>query len=65
MIMSELYQKSLNKLELDAVLELLAAQAVSDAAKVACRAIPPETEADEVRRLLGQTSAACKLISLK
>lgn len=63
--MSELYQKSLNKLELDAVLELLAAQAVSDAAKVACRAIPPETEADEVRRLLGQTSAACKLISLK
>ena len=63
--MSELYQKSLNKLELDAVLELLAAQAVSDAAKVACRAIRPETEADEVRRLLGQTSAACKLISLK
>ena len=31
--MSELYEKSLAKLELDGVLELLAIQAVSDAAK--------------------------------
>ena len=63
--MSELYEKSLHKLELDAVLELLAGQAVSDAAKEACRAIRPETDADEVRRLQEQTTAACRLISLK
>ncbi len=63
--MSQLYEKSLQKLELDAILELLAAQAVSDAAKEACRAVRPETDADEVRRLLEQTSAACHLISLK
>ena len=63
--MSELYLKSLNKLELNAVLELLASQAVSEAAKDACRALRPETDVDEVRRLQEQTSAACRLISLK
>ena len=49
--MSELYEKSLAKLELDGVLELLAIQAVSDAAKEVCRNLKPETDADEVRRL--------------
>ena len=63
--MSELYEKSLAKLELDGVLELLAIQAVSDAAKEVCRNLKPETDADEVRRLQEQTTAACKLISLK
>ena len=63
--MSELYEKSLSKLELDGVLDLLAAQAVSDAAKEACRNLKPETDAEEVRRLQEQTTAACKLISLK
>ena len=63
--MSELYEKSLRKLELDAVLGLLADQAVSDAAKDACRAIRPETDAEEVRRLQEQTSAACSLINQK
>ena len=63
--MSELYEKSLVKLELDGVLELLAAQAVSDAAKEVCRNLKPETDVDEVRRLQEQTTAACKLISVK
>ena len=63
--MSELYEKSLAKLELDGVLELLAIQAVSDAAKEVCRNLKPEIDADEVRRLQEQTTAACKLISLK
>lgn len=63
--MSKLYTKSLSKLELPAVLELLAAQAVSDAAKEVCRQLIPETDLDEVNRLQEQTSAACKLISLK
>lgn len=63
--MSELYEKSLVKLELNGVLDLLAAQAVSDAAKEVCRNLKPETDVDEVRRLQEQTTAACKLISLK
>ena len=63
--MSELYEKSLVKLELDGVLDLLAARAVSDAAKEVCRNLKPETDAEEVRRLQEQTTAACKLISLK
>lgn len=63
--MSGLYEKSLNKLELDAVLELLAGEAVSGAAKDACRAIKPESDIDEARRLLEQTTAACRLISMK
>lgn len=63
--MNGLYEKSLNKLELDAVLELLAGEAVSGAAKEACLALKPESDVDEVRRLLEQTTAACRLISLK
>ena len=63
--MNQMYEKSLHKLELDAVLELLAGQAVSDAAKELCRNLRPEQDVDEVRRLQEQTTAACKLISLK
>ena len=63
--MSGLYEKSLNKLELNAVLELLAGEAVSSAAKDACRSIRPESDVDEARRLMEQTSAACHLISVK
>ena len=63
--MSELYEKSLHKLELDAVLELLASQAVSDAGKDTCRGLRPETDLHEIRYLQEQTSAACHLISLK
>ena len=63
--MDELFEKSLKKLELDKVLELLAEQAACPAAKERCRQTVPLTDADEIRTLQEQTSAACKLISLK
>ena len=63
--MEELYEKSLKKLELDKVLDMLAEQAASEAAKARCRAVTPLTDAEEIRTLQEQTSAACKLISLK
>ena len=63
--MNELYEKSIKKLELDKVLDLLAEHAGSDAAKAACRAMLPAEDADDVRALQEQTSAGCKLITLK
>jgi len=63
--MSELYEKSIRKLELDRVAELLASHAVSEAAKECCRAISPRNDADDIRRLLSETSAACRLIETK
>ena len=63
--MNELYEKSLKKLELDKVLELLAEHAGSDAAKEKCRAMAPLTDADDIRALQKETSDACKLITLK
>ena len=63
--MNELYEKSLKKLELDKVLELLAEHAGSEAAKEKCRAMAPLTDADDIRALQKETSDACKLITLK
>ena len=58
--MNELYEKSLKKLELDKVLELLAAHAGSEAAKQACRALIPLDDADDIRALQKETTDACK-----
>ena len=63
--MNELYEKSLHKLELDKVLALLADQACSPAGKEQCLKIEPLTDADEIRLLQKQTSAACRMITLK
>ncbi len=63
--MSELYEKSLNKLELNGVLELLAGQASSEEAKAKCRDLRPVWDVDEIRHLQEQTVAACKLLSMK
>lgn len=63
--MSELYEKSLKKLELDAVLSMLADCAGSLDAKERCKALSPLTDAEEIRLLQAQTAAACKLIALK
>lgn len=63
--MSVLYQKSLDKLELSAVLSMLSQQASSQEAKRRCAAIAPCTDSDDVIRLQAQTSAACALISAK
>ena len=63
--MTEHYEKSLRKLELDRVLEQLAAYANSDEAKARCLALEPQTDVDEIRVLQEQTGAACRLIDLK
>lgn len=63
--MTELYEKSLSKLELAAVLEQLAQYAHSENGKEECRKLLPLDDAEEITLLQGQTSAACKLISLK
>ena len=63
--MSELFDKSIRTLELPAVLELLSDQAVSAAAKDRCRRLRPETEPEEVLRLLDQTDAARSMIGLR
>lgn len=63
--MSELFEKSMRTLELPQVLTLLAAQAVSDEAKRRALALKPETEPEEVLRLLDQTDAAREMIGLR
>ncbi len=63
--MTELYQKSLQKLELDRILELLAQSAVSSEAKARCRALTPISDREDVLALQLQTSDACRLIDLR
>ncbi|MBE6927901.1 MAG: endonuclease MutS2 [Ruminococcaceae bacterium] len=63
--MTELFEKSIKKLELDAVLERLAECANSDEGKEQCMKIVPLTDAEEIGLLQKQTTAAVKLISLK
>ena len=52
------FEKSLTTLELPAVLEMLAAEAVGDTAKEQARALTPSVEPAEVRRRQEETSAA-------
>ena len=52
------FEKSLNTLELPAVLNMLASEAVSDPAKELALALRPSTEEAEVRRRLSETTAA-------
>ena len=63
--MNTLYEKSLQKLELGAVLQLLADQACSEEAKTRCLELKPETDVDDIRLLQEQTSAACRLVVQK
>ena len=60
-----LNEKSLYTLELDQVLAQLAAAAVSEEAKERAAALQPEHDAEEVRQLLAQTSAACRMVERK
>ncbi len=62
--MSELFEKSIRTLELPRVLQLLSEQAVSAEAKERALRLRPETERDEVLRLLDQTDAARQMIGL-
>ena len=63
--MSELFEKSMRTLELPRVLELLSQQAISAEAKERALHIRPETEPEEVLRLLDQTDAARQMIGLR
>ena len=56
--MSELYEKSLLKLELDQILELLAQCAGSEEGKSACLRLRPTSDLEDVQNLLEQTTAA-------
>ena len=63
--MTDLFEKSIQTLELPRVLELLAAQAATEEGKDRCRALRPSTDPDDVQRLQKETSAACSMIVLR
>ena len=63
--MTELYEKSLRKLELDNVLAQLADCANSEDGKDRCRALLPLDDAEEIRLLQQQPTAACGMIVRK
>ena len=63
-MMSELFEKSIRTLELPAVLEMLSAKAVSEAAREKSRHIMPATARQEVLRLLDETDAAKERLGL-
>ena len=63
--MTELYEKSLVKLELYQVLELLAQCAGSADGKAACMALRPSSDLEDVMELLAETSAASRLCDRK
>ena len=59
--MSDLYAKSLVKLELNQVLALLAENAGSVQGKAACLEIKPTSDLEDVKKLLAETTAAAEL----
>ena len=63
--MSELYEKSLVKLELNQVLALLADCAGSEGGKQSCLNLRPSSDLEEVEQLLQQTTAAYDLSTKK
>ena len=63
--MSELFEKSMVTLELPRVLDLLAAQAVTQEGKEKALSLRPETDPDQVRRRLQETTAAVDMMVLK
>lgn len=63
--MTELYEKSVKTLELPAVLELLSKEAVSIPAKELVLTLHPSDSEYEVKRRLGETTAAKAMMVLK
>ena len=63
--MSVLYEKSLYKLELDQVLQLLAECAGSTEGKTACLHLTPVSDLEDVQALLDETTAASGLCTRK
>ncbi len=63
--MTQLYEKSLLKLELDQVLSLLSDCAGSVDGKRACLDIVPSSDLDDVLQMQAETTAACTLVDRK
>jgi len=63
--MNPLYEKSISTLELPAVLGMLSDCAISQEAKERCCALLPVCDPDDVQELQNETSAACRLVTLK
>ena len=63
--MSELYDKSLIKLELDQILQMLSERAGSADGKAACLNLRPTSDLEDVRQLLAETTAASNLSTQK
>ena len=63
--MNELYEKSLHTLELDRVLEMLSECCVTPEGKEQALHLLPTADAEEVTRLLKETSDACHMVELK
>lgn len=61
----DFYEKSLNILELPVVLDMLAAEAVTDGGKEACRSLRPSSDRIEVKNRLAETSAAKELMVVR
>ncbi len=61
----ELYEKSLNTLELPSVLALLADEAVSDPAKEKALELRPSKSEFEVKKRMSETSSAKKMMTVK
>lgn len=63
--MSQLYEKSMDKLELDRVLEMLSECAGSEDGKALCLRLCPTSDLDTARERLAETTAACRMTSVK
>ena len=63
--MTDLFEKSMQTLELPRVLEKLAEQAVTEEGKDRCRALRPLTDADDVQRALDETTAAVNMTAMR
>lgn len=61
----DFYEKSLNILELHVVLDMLAAEAVTDGGKEACRSLRPSSDRLEVKNRLAETSAAKEMMVVR
>ena len=63
--MTDLFEKSIQILELPKVLDRLAGQAVTQEGKERCLALRPMTDPDDVQRALDETSAAEDMSALR
>ena len=61
----DFYEKSLNILELPVVLDMLAAEAVTDGGKEACRSLRLSSDRLEVKNRLAETSAAKEMMVVR